>query len=231
MAGPGPVLREAHRLRQHIQGLEARIAQAPRQLQIQKAKLQSAENNLKQAQDEIKQLKVKTHDREGTVKAAFVQIAKWEKQREGVENKKEFEALNHEIADAQGRIKALEDEIFELMTLTEEKAAQLPATEAITKQVRADVAQFEKEYDDRLAKFEAERAAAAAELANIDAQIPEDLVPMYQKVIKGRGADALARIEGRVCTVCNTELTPQNASEVKRGMFVLCKSCGRIMYA
>jgi len=47
----------------------------------------------------------------------------------------------------------------------------------------------------------------------------------------GAGHDGMAMIDGRICTVCNTELTPQNASEVKRGMFVLCKSCGRIMYA
>jgi predicted nucleic acid-binding Zn-ribbon protein len=231
MAGPGPVLKEAHRLRQHIQTLETRTAQAPRQLQVQKAKLQTAESNLKQAQDELKQLKVKIHDREVTVKATFQQVAKWEKQRETVENKKEFEALNHEMADAQARIKALEDEVFELMTLVDDKTAALPGIESITNQIRSEVAQFEKDYDERLAKLEAERAAAAAELAAVDAQLPEEIVPLYQKALKGRGADALAAIEGRVCTVCNTELTPQNASEVKRGMFVLCKSCGRIMYA
>ena len=211
--------------------MEARIAQAPRQLQVQKAKLQAAEDNLKQAQDEIKQLKVKINDREVTVKATYQQVAKWEKQREGVENKKEFEALNHETAQAQSRIKSLEDEIFETMTLVEEKTAQLPAIESITKQVRAEVAQFEKEYDDRIAKFEAERAQTVAELSAVDAQFTDDVLMLYQKMVRARGPDGLARIEGRVCTVCNTELTPQNASEVKRGLFVLCKSCGRIMYA
>jgi len=231
MAGQGPVLKEAHRLRMHIQGLETRIAQAPRQLQAQKNKLQAAEDNLKRAQDEIKQLKVKIHDREVTVKATFQQIAKWEKQRETIENKKEFEALNHEITDAQTRIKALEDEIFEAMTVAEDKAALLPNIEAITKQVRADVAQFEKDYDDRIAKFEGERAHAVAELATVDAQLSGDALLIYQKIVRARGADSLARIDGRVCTVCNTELTPQNAAEVKRGQFVLCKSCGRIMYA
>src|SRR5882724_13150858 len=105
---------------------------------------------LKQAQDEIKQLKVKIHDREVTVKATFQQIAEWEKQRETVENKKEFEALNHEISQAQTCIKALEDEIFEAMGLAEDKSALLPGIETTTKQVRADVAQFEQEYDARI---------------------------------------------------------------------------------
>ncbi len=231
MAGPGPVLKEAHRLRRQIQGLDARIAQAPRQLQVQKSKLQAAEDNLKQAADEIKQLKVKINDREVTVKATHTQIAKWEKQLETVDNKKEMTALNTETASAKARIKALEDEIFETMTLVEEKTGLLPGIDAVTKQVRVEVAQFEKEYDDRIAKFQAERLVAVEELKGVDAQIPDDVMPMYLKMVKARGADGLARIEGRICATCNTELTPQNASEVNRGLFVLCKSCGRIMYA
>lgn len=230
MAVPGPVLREAHRLRRHIHELETRIAQAPRQLKVQRAKLQSAEDNLKAAQDEIKQIKVKTHDREGTIKATYGQIAKWEKQREGVENKKEFDALNHELAQAAATVKALEDEVFELMTLVEDKIALLPGVEAITKQVKAEVAQFEKEYDDRLAKFAAEKEKAVEELKAVDVQFSEDHRAMYLKLVGNRGHDALASIENGICTACYTELTPQNNSEIKRGMFVLCKSCGRILY-
>ncbi len=231
MAGPGLILKEAHRLRRQIQGLDQKIVQAPKQLLVQKAKLQAAEANLKQAGDEIKQLKVKIHDRETTVKATHTQIAKWEKQLETVENKKEMTALNTELAAAKARIKALEEEILETMTLVEEKTGLLPGVEAVTKQVRVEVAQFEKEYDDRIAKFQAERTVAAEELKGVDAQMPEEAMPMYLKMVKARGADGLARIEGRICTTCNTELTPQNASEVNRGLFVLCKSCGRIMYA
>lgn len=231
MAGPGPVLREAHRLRQHMQDLDSRIAQAPKQLQIQKNKLLAAEENLKAAQDEIKKLKVKTHDREVTSKATYQQIEKWEKQRETAANSKEFEALKHEIAQAMERVKTLEDEIFETMSAVEEKSALLPAVEAVTKQVRAEVAQFEKEYDERLAKLVAERAKTAEELKGVDAQVPEDILPTYSKIVKARGAGAFGKIEGRTCTACYTELTPQNASEVVRGMFVLCKSCGRMLYA
>jgi hypothetical protein len=198
---------------------------------VQKAKLQAAEDNLKKAQDEIKQLKVKIHDREVSVKSTFQQIDKWKKQSEGVGKEKELEALQHEIQQATERVRAFEDEIFEAMTLSEDKAAQLPAIEAITKQVRAEVSQFEKDYDSRLAKWAGEKAAALEELKGVDAQIPDDIKPTYEKLIKTRGADALSKIEVRICTSCYTELTPQNAGEVLRGLFVICKSCGRIVYS
>lgn len=231
MAGPGLVLKEAHRLRLHIQDLENRIAQAPRQMQLQKTKLLTAEDNLKKAQDEIRQLKLKILDREGAVKSTFQQISKWEKQRESAANQKEFTALDHEIAQAKEKVQALEDEIFEAMSLVEERAAQLPKVEAATQQVRSDVAKFEQDYDARIAKLTAEKTSASEELKGVDVQLPEDIVPVYQKLVKNKGADSLAQIEGRNCTACYTELTPQNASEVGRGVFVICKSCGRMLYA
>ncbi|MEI7686001.1 MAG: C4-type zinc ribbon domain-containing protein [Planctomycetota bacterium] len=231
MAGPGPILKEAHRLRQHLQELDARITQAPRQLALQKAKLQSAEDNLKAAQDEIKQLKVKINDRELSVKTTFQQIAKWEKQRETAGNSKEYEALLHEVSAAQDRVKAFEDEIFEAMTDVEDKAGKLPGVEAITKQIRLEVATFEKEYDSRIEKFTADRSKTAEELKGVETQVPEDVLPVYSKMVKARGAGAFGKIEGRTCMACNTELTPQNASEINRGLFVTCKSCGRMLYA
>lgn len=231
MAGPGPIFSEAHRLRRYIEDLDTRAKQAPRQLQVQKAKLQAAEDNLKKAQDEIKQLKVKIHDREVSVKSTYQQIDKWKKQSEGAGKEKELDALKHEIDQATEKVKALEDEIFEAMSLSEDKAAQLPAVEAITKQVRADVALFEKDYDARLAKWAAEKATALEELKAVDAQIPPEVKSAYDNLVKARGADSMSKIEGRICTACYTELTPQNAGEVIRGMFVMCKSCGRIVYS
>ena len=51
MAGPGPVLKEAHRLRRYILDLDNRIASAPKQLQIQKNKLQAADAEMKRLRD------------------------------------------------------------------------------------------------------------------------------------------------------------------------------------
>lgn len=231
MSAPGPVLKEIHRLRRYLVDLESKIAQAPKQLQLQKTKLQLAEDNLVKAQDELKHLKVKIHDREVTIKTSFQQIAKWEKQRETVENKKEYDALNSEIADAQKRIQSLEEEVFETMTLVEEKSAQLPQVQKATQQVRDDVAKYEKEYDDRLNRFREEMTRSAEELKATEVNVPEDLRPAFDKLIQTRGVEALGSVENKICMACYTELTPQLANNVNRGMFVICKSCGRMLYA
>ena len=119
---------------------------------------------------------------------------------------------------------------IETITVIEEKTAQLPSVEAVTKQVRTEVAQFEKDYDERLAKFAAERDKAAEELKGVDAQLPEDIMATYRKLVSVKGADSLAQIENRNCTACYTDLIPQNVMELNRGAFVICKSCGRMLY-
>ena len=231
MAGPGQTLKEVHRLHSYIHDLDTRITQAPRQAQLHKNKLQLAEDNLKAAQDEIKHLKVTILDRESSIKGAYLQIAKWEKQRDGIENKKEFDALNTEISQAQGRIKKFEDEILETMGQVEEKTAKLPDVEKATKQVRADVAKFEKEYQDRLAQLAQDKAKTEAELTAVEVQLPPEIMPVFTKLVTNMGPDSFSNIEGRACVACYTEVTAQMANEIRKGMFMLCKSCGRMLYA
>jgi uncharacterized protein len=230
MAGPGPVLKESHRLRRHIHELESRIASSPKQLTAQNTKLQQAEDILKAAQEEIKHLKVKIHDREVSIKTSFQQIDKWEKQREKVEGVKENTALDSEIANAKARIAGYEEEILETMGLVEEKSAQLPTVEAATKAVRTQVADFKKDYQARLDQFGAEREKALGELAEVEKNIPPEIREMFDKMVKFKGVEAMSDVEGRTCLACRTDVTSQMQNELLRGMFAVCRSCGRILY-
>lgn len=231
MAGPGPILKECHRLLELVRDLDQRIANSPRQLQVQKTKVAAAEENLKKAHDEINGLKVKIRDREASIKSTFAQIAKWEKQRESSDNKKEYDAFGAEIVQAQGRIGAFEEEVLVTMGELEEKIAQLPTVEQATQVVRNEAAHFEKEYQERVERFRSERARAAEALTKSEAEVPPEIKPIYSKIVGAKGADALSGLEGRTCVACYTELTPQNFNDVNRGAFLMCKSCGRILYA
>ena len=230
MAGPGPVLKESHRLRRHVHDLESRIATAPKQLTAQNSKLQQAEDLLKAAQDEIKHLKVQIHDREVSIKTAFTQMDKWNKQREKVETLKENTALDTEIAHAKERIANFENESLEMMGQVEEKTALLPAVEKNTQAVRAQFAEFKKDYQQRIDQWTADRDKTAGELAEVEKGIPEEFRETYQKMVKHLGIEALSEAQGRTCLACRTDVTSQMEGLLLRGMFVICKSCGRMLY-
>jgi uncharacterized protein len=68
-------------------------------------------------------------------------------------------------------------------------------------------------------------------LKQVEATLPDDVKAHYDRLVAARGEASIAAVEGQTCTACYTDVTSQMANDLRRGDFVLCKSCGRILYA
>lgn len=231
MATPGAILKDIHRLRRHLQEIETRIAQAPKTQKIQQGKLAFQEDAYKKAQDEIKQIKVKIGEKELAIKTSSAQVKKYQQQTNDVTNKKEFEALKHEISASQDTIRKAEDEILELMGLVEEKTAQLPEAEKLVKKAKDELNNFDKDLAERMVRYKEEITKAKAELAVVEKDLPEEIRPMVNKLVSLKGVESFSGVEKRTCLACYTEVTPQMSNELLRGNFMYCKNCGRMLYA
>jgi len=230
MPGAGAILREIHRLRKNAKEIQTRIDQGPQKLKAQQDRVARQDETLHKAQDELKHLKVDTHQKEVSLKAVDEKIKKYEKQLADIMSKKEYEALKIELAHAREQAGKLEDEILGVMTQVEEKAARIPELEKNLKEGRAQVEQFVRDYDERMARLAQEQKDVLQKLAEVEETLPEEIRPHYDRLIKMKSEDALALVEGRICTACYTEITAQSEQELLRGWFILCKNCGRIMY-
>jgi predicted nucleic acid-binding Zn-ribbon protein len=230
MADINAILREVHRLRRHARELQAEIDRAPYQLKAHQAKAKKAEDGLREARDALKHLKVTIHDREVTLKTTHQQIAKYERQKDEAGDAKAFEALGHEIDAARRKAEALEDEILEAMTQSEERTARMPDLEAAAAKAKEGLAAFEGGQKERLARLAEELRASLGQLKAAEDSVPADVRPVYQRLVNAYGADALAAVEGQSCAYCHTQITVQQQHEVQTGQFVQCKSCGRGLY-
>lgn len=230
MSSPGTILREIHRLRKNAKDLSTRIEQGPKQQQSQKDKVARQEQILKQAQDELKQTKAKAHEKEGALKTIDEQIKKYEKQLNDIMSKKEYDALKHELTHSRDKVAKIEDEILTVLTEIEERAAKLPELEKNLKETKVQAEQLARDFETRMADLAAQHKEVVAKLAEVEATLPEDIKAPYDRLIRVMGEDALASVEGHVCVACYTEITPQNQTELRRSLFVLCKSCGRMLY-
>ena len=230
MPGPAVLFREIHRLRRFTHDLQEQIDRAPRQQKAQQAKVARQEEIYREAQDAIKHLKVDIHSKEGLLKTTHGQIAKYQKQLNEAESKKEYDALQHEINDARATCQRLEEEILNGMGEVEEKTAQLPELEKAVRQAKEECAKFEAGVKERLAGLQSQLAEAQKQLQEQEATIPAAIRPSYERVVAARGADALSAVHGRTCSACYTEITAQQANELQQELFVQCKSCGRILY-
>lgn len=228
MSAPGPILQEIHRLRRHAKDLAGKIEQGPRLVKAHQAALARQEELLKQAQEAVKHLKVKIHEKEVSIKSAEAHIAKLEKTE--ISNKKEYDAMRAEVAGVQKNIRGLEDNILELMGQVEEKSKLLPDLDKGVAKARADAEQLQRDHQEKMDRFMAERKKALDELQQVETNLPEDARILYQRLINAKGEDGLAAVEGTTCTACYTEVTSQMVQQLSRGVFVICKNCGRMLY-
>lgn len=226
MPTPGEILKEIHRVKRLVKDLEGRLDQGPKAHRAHQLKVSQAEENLHKAQDGVKQLKVKIHEKEVSIKSVQQNIEKLEKTP--ISNKKEYDALRTEIATATKSIRGLEDEILDAMSEVEDKTKTIPEAEKALQKAKSDAAQFDKDHQQRLDRWAAERTGALTELARLEGTLPEDIRLQYDRVAKL--SDPISSAQNKICTACYTEVTAQMANELQRGLFVICKNCGRMLY-
>src|SRR5207253_3106875 len=106
----------------------------------------------------------------------------------------------------------------------EERQAKLPEMERALAQAREEAALFERDYQARMNDLAAQRDRLRNELKDVEATLPEDLKPAYDRLIGVKAEDAMSGVHGKTCAACYTEITTQNYHELVQGYFILCKS-------
>jgi predicted nucleic acid-binding Zn-ribbon protein len=230
MPGPAVIFRDVHRHLRHVHDLQEQLNRIPVQRKAQQTKLARHEGALHEAQEAVKKHKVTAHKKEGELKDKHAQIGRFERQLNEITSKKEYDALQQEIAHARADCGRLEDEILTALTDADERSARLPELEKAAAQAKEELARFEADAATRKASLSAQLAEAQGKLAAAEALIPEDLRIQYRRLVGARGADALAAVRNRTCAACYTEITVQHHTDLQQEKFLACKSCGRFLY-
>jgi predicted nucleic acid-binding Zn-ribbon protein len=68
------------------------------------------------------------------------------------------------------------------------------------------------------------------ELRVAEASLPQELRDAYIRVVKAKGEDAMAQVEGESCGGCHQQLTPNIMSLLLGANVVFCRTCGRLLY-
>lgn len=223
-------IRELHRLRKHLRNLQEEIDRGPRVLKLRQQNLATEEKVHKDAHERLKQLKLKQKDDEGSLKQTEQRLAKLQADIHSSGSKKEFEAKTHEIEFTTTKKGELEDSILTAITEIEELTADLPNVDKKWADAQAEFKTYQQEAEERLQRLIADQKVTLAELATVEAKLPAEVKPLYDRLVKSHGADALAGVAGRTCQHCRTTITEQARTKLLSGLFGTCPNCGRGMY-
>jgi predicted nucleic acid-binding Zn-ribbon protein len=145
---------------------------------------------------------------------------------------RELEGLQHEIATLARRQSSLEDDVLEIMERREDAAATVSRLSAELAELDSRSKQLTEERDTALGEIEQATAAKTAERAAIAAELPADLLALYERARQHSGGVGAALLRQRRCEGCHIELSGSELSAVRNAppdAVVRCENCRRIL--
>jgi predicted nucleic acid-binding Zn-ribbon protein len=144
---------------------------------------------------------------------------------------KQLEELQHEIDTLMKRQTVLEDAELEVMERMEESQGGLDALLAERGTHEADRAAAAATRDETWVEIDAETGTAVAERAVVAAEIPADLLALYEKIRAAEGGIGAGMIHRGACSACRLDLMQNEKAEYRAAPVdeVLRHECRRIL--
>jgi predicted nucleic acid-binding Zn-ribbon protein len=160
-------------------------------------------------------------------------VRKYRDQTAQVKSNEAYKALQHEVQMAESEIANAEDRLLEQMVSGEEYDRRIKAAERSLKEVEEVVRAQRSKVEAEKASAEKDLAELTAERAAAVAEIPENLLDHYDRIVRKHNGIALAEVRDEKCGACGMRVRPHVFQEMRRlnseEMFH-CETCTRIIY-
>lgn len=189
---------------------------------------QETKENNKRKYDE---LKAKHSEGEKKIKRIQESIGKTKERMLEVKNNKEYQALLKEIEIAEHSKGEVESEIIVILEELDKLAGLVKEDEEKLGLARAKYEKERKDMEDALNSIDAEVLKLEQKKAEIQNNLPGDLLSRYEKIKKRGNGIAITSVWKAVCNGCHMNIPPQLYNELQRTDELLsCPNCNRIIY-
>lgn len=220
-----------HDLLKQLNDAEQLLDHGPKRVAVAHRKIQAAEEACAKQKEVIKQLRLKADQSQMNLKTREAEVAKLNLRLNEASSNKEYEIIQTQIASEKAEDARLEDEILSLLDDVDSATSELERLQqeladqqAKTKDIEAEVASREPGLREDVERLNGEIKEAEVIIKGGDS------VTTYRRLRAAQGPSALSAVEDGYCVECNNGVTPQDAVRLNLGEFVLCRSCGRILY-
>jgi predicted nucleic acid-binding Zn-ribbon protein len=223
-----------------LQGVDVRLHEVRAQLAALPKKIAEVDARVAAAKATLEQSKAAQLNTIKERKKYDLDVEQWKErarkyrdQSSQVKTNEAYKALQHEIQNAEDEMAKAEDRLLEQMVAAEEYDRRVKASDKTLKETeeaargqRAKIDAEKASTEKIVAELEVERARAVAE-------IPENLLDHYDRIVRKHNGIALAEVREEKCGACGMRVRPHVFQEMRRTgteeMFH-CETCTRILY-
>ena len=209
---------EAARLPKQIEAIQVALADAQKTLESLKARADTARKDLRGKEKDLEVTAGKRTKAEGRLYE--------------VKTNKEYSAVLIEIEDIKQEKARTEEEILGLMEIQERLAGEIREANGHLKAREEQARQDEGVVRQKLAKVEEELAVLRTQRGTCARELSPVALAGYERVLKARGGLAVVPVSpGNVCGGCRMTVRPQALQELRSGAGLMnCENCGRYLY-
>ncbi len=223
-------LRTLHRIHRQLSDLRQRLRRGPNLLRAHQANVANREAELAKVQDETKAVRMAADRKQDQLKDGETRIAKLQQQLNGASSNREYQTLKEQIVAIEMTNSVLTDEILEGLEKIDQFKEKLAQSEATAVKAHQLAEKAEKEISQQEPLIRADIQRLEAELTEAEAGLPGDFRILYQRVVRAKGEDALAAVQGEFCGGCNQHIPINMVNDLMLSRPIFCKSCGRLLY-
>jgi len=230
VATAATIVRTLHRIQRQLTDLRGRLAAGPRQITAGTGRVTAAEAARDQLADELRQAQKLVDTKQLQLRSAEAKIGDLETKRNTAKTNKEYQLLGEQIEADKMAIKVLEDEILESLERVDEVRSRQPTAATLVKETGEKLEAVKRQVAEETVHLEQEVARVSSQLQEAEADLTDALRELYQRVVKHKGEDGMATVDGGCCGGCHQQLTGKMISQLLLGDAVMCRSCGRLLY-
>jgi len=222
-----------------LQQLESAIADARARIASHPQRLTAADERLEQSRhalDAVKQRLKENQEarRELEKNAAMYQgrLTKFRDQLSEVKTNREYQAMQHEIATAQGDLGSVEEKVLERMLEADDLTAASKGAEATLAAQSREIELEKKALNQELTSTETALKESTEARATLVKALEPRLVALFEQVAKVRkGVAVCSATRDGLCSVCHVRVRPSVFQQIRHNdSIVQCDSCQRVLY-
>ena len=223
-------LRQLHRVHQQLADLRDRLDRGPRKVKACEANVARLSTELGAAREATQQAKVTGDRKQLDLKTGEQKIVDYRAKLNTAASNKEYQTLLEQIAATEMANSVLSDEILEGFDKTDVLDAVRKTVENQFRISGEDLEKTRSAVQEDAIVIKDDMTRLEIELVDSEAALPEDFKVDYERVVRNKGADALATVEDGVCTGCGQQITLNMQSELQLSKLIFCRSCGCLLY-
>lgn len=210
--------------------LNKELGKLPQDEARAKAKLAGDTDGLKRAHDELKAVELKVKKIELDAQTRRTTVERLQKQQFETKKNDEFNALGHEIVRYQKEVDELETKELQAMEEIDAFRDKQTVAEMLLARTRKVVDEDLVLIKERHAKMAEQVKEVSADREKLVKDISEDILPLYEKLMKSKDGMAIATLKDGKCTGCHMKVIASTVIGVQREEEVMqCENCGRLL--